>query len=155
MMLYRPTPFLLGPGILALAVGVILTLTVALQGESRLHTLILGSLLLIIGYQMLLAWIHFGAFGSVYGFSNSSGVVKKIMSYHSLGRELFIGMFLLVLGILGGIYVLYTWSAAGFGSLSQLQYAVMAMILSILGIQTIFSGMFLSLILLGEDYKSD
>jgi glycosyltransferase involved in cell wall biosynthesis len=155
MMLYRPTPFLLGPGILALGVGVILTLTVALQGESRLHTLILGSLLLIIGYQMLLAWIHFGAFGSVYGFSNSSGVVKKIMSYHSLGRELFIGMFLLVLGILGGIYVLYTWSAAGFGSLSQLQYAVMAMILSILGIQTIFSGMFLSLLLLGEDYKAD
>jgi glycosyltransferase involved in cell wall biosynthesis len=155
MMLYRPTPFLLGPGLIALAVGIFLTLTVASQGESRLHTLILGSLLLIIGYQMLLAWIHFGAFGTVYGFSKSSGIIKKIMSYHSLGRELFIGLILLAAGILGGLYVLYSWSAVGYGSLYQLQYAMMALILSILGIQTIFSGMFLSLLLLANDYKSD
>jgi glycosyltransferase involved in cell wall biosynthesis len=155
MMLYRPTPFLLGPGLIALSVGLIITLTVAVQGQSRLHTLILGSLLLIIGYQMLLAWIHFGAFGNVYGFSKSSGIIKKIMNYHSLGRELSIGILLLAIGVVGGLYVLYSWSAEGFGSLSQIQYAMMAMILSILGIQTIFSGMFLSLLLLANDYKSD
>lgn len=154
MMLYRPTPFLLGPGLIALLVGLILTLTVGIQGQSRLHTLILGSLLLIIGYQMLLAWIHFGAFGTVYGFSKSSGIIKKIMSYHSLGRELCIGLILLATGIIGGLYVLYSWSEVGFGSLFQIQYAMMALILSILGIQTIFSGMFLSLLLLANDYKN-
>jgi glycosyltransferase involved in cell wall biosynthesis len=155
MMLYRPTPFLLGPGLIALTIGIVLTLTVALEGQSRLHTLILGSLLLIIGYQMLLAWVHFGAFGTVYGFSKSSGVIKKIMSYHSLGRELSIGLILLASGVIGGLYVLYSWSAVGFGSLFQIQYAMMALILSILGIQTIFSGMFLSLLLLANDYKSE
>jgi hypothetical protein len=155
MMLYRPTPFLLGPGLIALTIGIVLTLTVALEGQSRLHTLILGSLLLIIGYQMLLAWVHFGAFGTVYGFSKSSGVIKKIMSYHSLGRELSIGLILLAAGVVGGLYVLYSWSAVGFGSLFQIQYAMMALILSILGIQTIFSGMFLSLLLLANDYKSE
>ncbi len=155
MMLYRPTPFLLGPGILALAVGIFLTMTVAIEGQSRLHTLILGSLLLIIGYQMMLAWIHFGAFGTVYGFSKSSGIVKKIMSYHSLGRELSIGLLLLLAGVVGGIYVLYSWTAVGFGPLFQIQYAMLALILSILGIQTIFSGMFLSLLLLANDYKTD
>jgi glycosyltransferase involved in cell wall biosynthesis len=154
MMLYRPTPFLLGPGILALAVGIFLTMTVAIEGQSRLHTLILGSLLLIIGYQMMLAWIHFGAFGTVYGFSKSSGIVKKIMSYHSLGRELSIGLLLLLAGVAGGIYVLYSWTAVGFGPLFQIQYAMLALILSILGIQTIFSGMFLSLLLLANDYKT-
>jgi hypothetical protein len=154
MMLYRPTPFLLGPGLIALLVGLILTFTVAIQG-SRLHTLILGSLLLIIGYQMLLAWIHFGAFGTVYGFSKSSGIIQKIMSYHSLGRELSVGLILLAAGVVGGLYVLYSWSAVGFGSLYQIQYAMIALILSILGIQTIFSGMFLSLLLLANDYKSD
>ena len=155
MMLYRPTPFLLGPGLLAFAVGIILTLTVALQGQSRLHTLILGSLLLIIGYQMLLAWIHFGAFGTVYGFSKSSGIVKTIMNYHSLGRELSIGFILLAAGVIGGLYVLYSWSEVGYGSLYQIQYAMMALILSILGIQTIFNGMFLSLLLLEKDYRND
>ncbi len=155
MMLYRPTPFLLGPGLIALAVGIILTITVAVEGDSRLHTLILGSLLLIIGYQMLLAWIHFGAFGTVYGFSTSSGIVKKIMSYHSLGRELSIGLIFLAAGVIGGLYVLYSWSAVGFGSLYEIQYAMLALMLSIIGIQTIFSGMFLSLLLLANDYKSD
>ncbi|MTK63978.1 MAG: glycosyltransferase family 2 protein [Methanobacterium sp.] len=155
MMLYRPTPFLFAPGIVALAVGIFLTLTVAAAGASRLHTLILGSLLLIIGYQMVLAWLHFGAFGSVYGYSKSSGIIEKIMSYHSLGRELFIGFLLLAVGIVGGLYVLYSWSVVGYGSLYQLQYAMMALILSILGIQTIFSGMFLSLLLLANDYKTD
>jgi glycosyltransferase involved in cell wall biosynthesis len=155
MMLYRPTPFLFGPGVVALAVGIFLTLVVASSGVSRLHTLILGSLLLIIGYQMVLAWLHFGAFGKVYGFTKSSGIIEKIMSYHSLGRELSIGLLLLAVGIVGGLYVLYSWSTVGYGSLYQLQWAMMALILSILGIQTIFSGMFLSLLLLANDYKSE
>lgn len=59
------------------------------------------------------------------------------------------------MGVVGGLYVLYSWSVGGYGSLYQLQYAMMALILSIIGIQTIFSGMFLSLLLLANDYKTD
>ena len=155
MMLYRPTPFLLGPGIIVLIVGIALTLGVALGFQSRLHTFILGSLLLIIGYQMLLAWIQFGAFGEIYGITKTSPTIKKIMNYHSLGRELGLGLILLLAGVAVGLKVLFSWSAVGFGALSQIQYSVMALILSILGIQTIFSGMFLSLLLLNYEDKTD
>jgi hypothetical protein len=155
MMLYRPTPFLLGPGIIVLIVGIALTLGVALGFQSRLHTFILGSLLLIIGYQMLLAWIQFGAFGEIYGITKTSSTIKKIMNYHSLGRELGLGLILLLAGVAVGLKVLFSWSAVGFGALSQIQYSVMALILSILGIQTIFSGMFLSLLLLNYEDKTD
>ena len=34
-----------------------------------MHSLILGGLLLIIGYQMLLAGMHFRAFGAAWGLS--------------------------------------------------------------------------------------
>ena len=152
MMLYRPTPFLLAPGIVVLVVGVALTLGVLFGFQSRRHTLILGSLLLIIGYQMLLAWIQFGAFGMVNGITGTSGTIKKFVNYHSLGRELFLGILLLVCGILVGFKVLFSWQAVGFGALSEIQFATLALILSILGIQTIFSGMFLSLLLLNSDY---
>jgi hypothetical protein len=155
MMLYRPTPFLLGPGVIALVLGVILTVGVSIGLQSRLHSLVLGSLLLIIGYQLLLAWIHFGAFGTVYGVSKCSGVIKNIMNYHSLGRELFLGTILLVIGVVIGLKVLWSWSAVGFGALFQVQYAMIALILSIIGIQTIVSGMFLSLLLLNNDDKVD
>ncbi|MGB9936886.1 MAG: glycosyltransferase family 2 protein [Methanobacterium sp.] len=149
MMLYRPTPFLLVPGIIVLIMGLAFFIGVILQ-QYRMHSLILGSLLLLIGYQMLLAWIQFGAFGAAYGITRTSPIIKKIMNYHSLGRELGVGLLLLLAGAAVGIKVLISWSAVGFGSLSQIQYAVMAMILSILGIQTIFSGMFLSLLLLNN-----
>ncbi|WP_414468689.1 glycosyltransferase family 2 protein [Methanobacterium sp. ACI-7] len=154
MMLYRPTPFLLIPGIIVLIMGLIFFSGVILQ-QYGMHSLILGSLLLIIGYQMLLSWIQYGAFGAVYGITKTSSSIRKIMNYHSLGRELFIGLLLLVAGFAVGIKVLYSWSTVGFGSLSQIQYAVMAMILAILGIQTIFSGMFLSLLLLNDKCKAD
>jgi len=111
--------------------------------------MILGGLLLVTGYQMLLAGMHFGAFGAVYGLS-SSGNMKRLMSYHSLEKELLLGLLLLLAGVLLGMRVLLNWGAAGFGTLDAVQNAMAAMILSILGIQTIFSGMFISLLLLNS-----
>ncbi|HTX60698.1 MAG TPA: glycosyltransferase family 2 protein [Methanobacterium sp.] len=150
MMLYRPTPFLLAPGILVLILGISLVIGVSLEGQSRMHSLILGSLLVIIGYQMLLAWMHFGAFGETYGVNKRSGAVHKYLSYHSLGRELLLGLILLIIGLVIGVNVLYSWSAAGFGGLYQTLNAMMALIFFILGIQTIFSGIFISLMLLNS-----
>jgi len=148
MMLYRPGPFLLIPGLVALILGISLTSIVWLQGHSRMHSLILGGLMLLVGYQLLLSWLYFGAFGAAYGFSNSSNITKKVMNYHSLEKELILGAILLVIGIVLGLNVIFSWSTVGFGALYQIQNAMIAMILSILGIQTIFSGMFLSLLLL-------
>jgi glycosyltransferase involved in cell wall biosynthesis len=153
MMLYRPVPFLMGPGLVALLLGFIMAARVTIHAgtsDLRMHSLILGSLLLIIGYQTLLAGIYFEAFGAAYGISIKKGMVSKLMSYHSLEKELIMGMVLLAAGVLLGAKVLFSWRATGFGSLYEIQSAMMALILSILGIQTIFSGMFISLLLLGN-----
>ena len=155
MMLYRPVPFLMIPGVVALIIGLALAAAVSLHEQNRMHSLILGSLLLLIGYQMLLAGLYFAAFGVAYGVSSSSNLTKKIMSYHSLEKELLIGILLLAFGLALGVDVLLGWRAAGFGELYQTQNAMMALILSILGIQTIFSGMFLSLLLLNNGIKAD
>jgi len=154
MMLYRPVPFLLFPGLLALSLGLALAAGVYLQGGSRMHSLILGGLLLVIGYQMLLASMYFGAFGATYGLT-STKVAKMLMSYHSLEKELLLGLLLLAAGVLLGLKVLLSWGAAGFGALDAAQSAMVAMILSILGIQTIFSGMFISLLLLNNVPKEE
>lgn len=151
MMLYRPSPFLFIPGIIALVVGIILTVVVWVQGISRMHSIILGGMLLIIGYQLLLSWLYFGAFGVAYGFSRSSNLAKKLMDYHSLEKELLVGIIFLGIGGVIGLYVIYNWTTGGFGPLSQVQNTLMSMIFCILGIQTIFSSMFLSLIMLNKN----
>ena len=114
-----------------------------------MHSLILGGLLLIIGYQMLLAGLYFEAFGASYGLSRP-GRIKWMISYHSLEKELFIGVILLAAGVLLGLKVMLSWGTSGFGALDAASSAMMAMIFSILGIQTIFSGMFMSLLLLNS-----
>ena len=150
MMLYRPGPFLLIPGVIALVFGAALTLLVWFQGISRMHSMILGGILLLTGYQLLLSWLYFVAFGAAYGYSSSSGIKKKLLSYHSLEKELLLGVIFLAGGIILGLYVISNWSTGGFGALYQVQNTVVAMILSLLGIQTIFSGMFISLLLLNK-----
>ena len=64
MMLYRPVPFLMIPGVVALIIGLALATAVSLNEQNRMHSLILGSLLLVIGYQMLLAGLYFAAYRS-------------------------------------------------------------------------------------------
>ena len=154
MMLYRPVPFLLFPGGAAFLVGVVLTIAVYLQGGQRMHSLILGILLLLMGYQMLLAGLYFGAFGTSLGLS-SSGIIKNLMHYHSLEKELLLGVSLLAFGVILGLKVLLGWLVLGFGPLSEVQNAMIALILSIMGIQTIFSGLFISLLMLHSKPSED
>lgn len=149
MMLYRPVPFLLVPGFIVLIFGLALFVSVYMEGGLRMHSLILGGLLAIIGYQIFLAGLHFEAFGASYGLSHP-GRIKKMISYHSLEKELFIGIILVIAGVLLGLNVLMNWGSSGFGALDAASSAMMAMILSILGIQTVFSGMFISLLLLNN-----
>jgi len=154
MMLYRPGPFLLFPGSVALVIGLALTLFVLIQEPSRelrMHSLILGSMLLLIGYQTLLSGIYIAAFGKAYGVGGEGRLAKSLTSYHSLERELVVGTALLSAGVILGLKVILTWMEAGYGSLQEMQESVMAMVLTIMGIQTVFSAIFISLLLLNSD----
>lgn len=150
MILYRPGPFLLLPGAVALVLGLALTLFVLRQepaSELRAHSLILGSMLLIIGYQTLLSGVYIAAFGKTYGVEGSGWIARILTSYHSLEKELLAG-----LAFLGGggpgAGRRPPLEGAGYGSIQEMQESMMAMILVIIGIQTIFSAVFISLLLL-------
>ena len=47
-----------------------------------------------------------------------------------------------------------SWIDVGFGSLQEIQRAMMAMILSIMGLQTIFSAIIISLLLLRSENEN-
>jgi glycosyltransferase involved in cell wall biosynthesis len=154
MILYRPTPFLLVPGSVALVLGLVLTLFVLMQEanqELRTHSLILGSMLLIMGYQTLLSGLYISAFGKTYGVERPGRLARGVTSYHSLERELILGLVLLAGGVVLGLNVILSWREAGYGSLQEIRKSVMAMILTIMGIQTVFSAIFISLLLLKSE----
>ena len=153
MMLYKPIPFLFVPGVLVFLLGLLLSLTILLRGEvetSHMHSLIFGSILAIIGFQTIATGIYMKAYAAVHGLCEKEGFIKKLLNYHSLEKEIALGVALLLLGLVMGLKVVFTWISLGFGSLSEIESAVIAMVLAAIGIQTMFMAIFLSVLLLKE-----
>nr|QNO55027.1 undecaprenyl-phosphate 4-deoxy-4-formamido-L-arabinose transferase [Methanosarcinales archaeon ANME-1 ERB7]QNO55098.1 undecaprenyl-phosphate 4-deoxy-4-formamido-L-arabinose transferase [Methanosarcinales archaeon ANME-1 ERB7] len=156
MMLYKPIHFLFIPGVLVFLLGVLLSLTILIRGNvetSHMHSLIFGSLLTIIGFQTIATGIYIKAYAAVHGVCEKEGFIKKLLDYHSLEKELIIGAALLLIGVAMGMKVVLTWISIGFGSLSEIENAVIAMLLAAIGIQVIFTAIFLSVLLLKEGDK--
>jgi len=150
MMLYKPMPFLFVPGALAFAIGLLLNAAVLAHGHVetlRLHSLILGSLLLIIGVQTIAAGIYLKAYGVTHGLYENKGLIKKLLDRHSLEREGMIGIIFIGIGFALGVKVLLSWVGAGYGTLAEVENAVASMIFSIIGIQIIFTAVFISVML--------
>ena len=154
MMLFRPGPFLFVPGFIAMILGLFLTIIVLIQEpqeDLRIHSLILGSMFLITGYTTLLSGVYITAYSKTYGIGNHSKLATMLTNYHSLEKELLVGMTLLLIGVVLGLDVINRWMGTGYGSLQEMEKSVMAMVLTIMGVQTVFSAIFISLLLLKSE----
>ena len=154
MMLYRPLPFLLLPGALVFVLGALIICSLLLSGDeaqSRLHSFILGCMLLIIGGQTLSTGVYMKMYSLVRGEPKSKDITSKWLNYHSLEKELLAGSLMLAVGLLLGLKVIYTWISSGYGSLSEVKGAAISMVFSFIGLQMIFSAIVLSVMLLEVD----
>lgn len=137
MMLYRPLPFLFLPGAVVFVLGALITGSLLLTGnvaENRLHSFILGCMLLILGGQMISTGGYLKTYGLIRGmYPNDKGNTAKWLNYHSLEKELFAGSIILIAGILLGLKVVYTWISSGYGSLSEVKSAVISMVFAFIG----------------------
>jgi len=153
MMLYNPTPFLSIPGFLILLLGVFMTVTLSMRGNvetTSLHSFILGSMLLIIGAQMIATGSCMKVYGIVHNRIDKTGITARLLDYHSLEFGLLFGIFLFFAGLVWGSGVILKWISSGYGSLSEVGTAVTSMTLAALGKQVIFSTLIISIFLLEE-----
>jgi glycosyltransferase involved in cell wall biosynthesis len=154
MMLYQPVPFLYLPGAFVFILGFIITASLLLTDNAaynRLHSFILGSMLLIIGGQTLATGGYMKTYGLIHGMYRDNKKGKKLLSYHSLEKELLGGSLILVSGLVLGLKVAYTWISSGYGSLEEIESAVISMVLAAVGLQLIFAAIFVSVMLLEVD----
>jgi glycosyltransferase involved in cell wall biosynthesis len=154
MMLYQPVPFLYLPGAFVFILGFIITTSLLLTDDAaynRLHSFILGSMLLIIGGQTLATGGYMKTYGMIHGIYRDDKKGKKLLSYHSLEKELLGGSLILGSGLILGLKVAYTWISSGYGSLEEIESAVISMVLAAVGIQLIFAAIFVSVMLLEVD----
>ncbi len=150
LLVHSPNHLFIFPGAILAGVG---TLVVALVGAGLnffgrdwgLHALIGGSLLMIVGTQVVALGLCAHAYGT-YFMGERDPWFDRMRSRFRLEHGLLLGGLFAFVGFVSGAVIFGTWIAHGFGSLSDERLAVVAASLLIVGMQIFFSSFLLSIL---------
>ena len=154
MLMFSPTYLFLVPGGLSMLLGLIPL--IALTSGPReiaglhfdLHYMVLGSLLTILGFQIVTTGLFAKAYSHAARLYASDRTLAVLTRYFNLERGLLLGVILFVLGFGIDAAILIRWLQSGMGTLDAVRPAIQASTLMIIGAQTIFSSFFLSMLAL-------
>jgi glycosyltransferase involved in cell wall biosynthesis len=155
LLLHSPNHLFILPGALMALLGALISLAVlahvdVLGRQWDLHALIGGSLLTIVGTQVLTLGLCAHAYAT-YFMGEQDPWFDWMRERLRLEHGLSLGALLALAGLAIVAAIAAQWIAHGFGSLSQERAAILAATLLVLGIQTIFSSFFLSILGLRGD----
>ncbi len=150
LVLHSPRHLFIIPGAVLVALGALISATVlahvsVLGRRWEVHTLIGGSLLLIVGAQVVTLGLCARAYG-IYFMGERDPWFERMRRRWRLEHGLLLGGAIASVGLaIVGVIVL-EWARRGFGSLSEERLAILAATLLVLGIQVIFASFLLSIL---------
>ncbi len=118
-----------------------------------MHAIIGGSLLMIVGTQILALGLCAHAYGT-YFMGERDPWFDRMRARFRLEHGLALGGLFVLAGLALGGVIIATWIAHGFGSLSDERLAVVAASVMIVGIQIFFSSFLLSILGLRRETRS-
>ncbi len=150
LLVHSPTHLFVIPGLVMTVLGALLSLLVLaridLLGRAwQLHSMIGGSLLVIVGTQVVSLGLCAHAYGT-YFMGEKDPWFDRMRARFRLEHGLMLGTAVLVVGLAIGITIVVTWISRGFGSLSDERLAIAAATLAIIGLQVVFSSFLLSIL---------
>jgi glycosyltransferase involved in cell wall biosynthesis len=155
LLLHAPNHLFIIPGALTSLLGFLISLTVlahleVLERSWDLHTLIGGSLLSIVGAQIVSLGLCAHAYAT-YFMGERDRWFDRAREHVRLEHGLMLGGAVAIVGLAMIAVVVLEWIGHGFGSLAQEQIAIAAATLLVIGIQIIFSSFLLSILGLRRD----
>jgi glycosyltransferase involved in cell wall biosynthesis len=150
LLVHSPTHLFIVPAALMLLVGAVIMLTVLTNleifgREWDVHTLIAGSLLVIVGTQTVGLGLCAHAYGTYY-LGSKDPWFDRMRARFRLEHGLAVGAVVAGVGLAFGLFVLIEWIDRGFGGLSEVRPAVVSATLVVVGIQIFFSSFLISII---------
>ena len=150
MLIYAPTYLYLLPGLVFCLFGALMMLlsyfAVDIGYTPGFHSMIVGSLLVIVGYQVM----FLGLFSKIYGVHvdlfDADRVTELILKHASLEKGAIIGVTIFLAGFVYSGYLVAKWVSSGFAVLPLKEEDIIAFTLLILGLQTFFNSFFLSML---------
>jgi hypothetical protein len=129
----------------ALIMAIVLTNLSILGRDWGIHAEIAGSLLVVLGVQLLALGLCARAYG-VYFMGEKDDWFGRMRQRYRLEHGLLIGGGIAVAGLISGGVLLGMWIDKGFGSLAEGQLAVLSATLVTVGAQVFFTSFLLSII---------
>jgi glycosyltransferase involved in cell wall biosynthesis len=150
LLVHSPTHLFLIPGAVMAALGALVSLIVLLRIDILgrtwdLHTMVAGSLLIIVGSQVVALGLAAHAYAT-YFMGAKDPWFDKVRSKLRLEHGLLIGGAIILAGVATAATVVAIWIDRGFGALSDERAMVAAATLIIVGIQVFFSSFLLSIL---------
>jgi glycosyltransferase involved in cell wall biosynthesis len=150
LLVHSPTHLFIIPGLLMMGLGTLVSATVlsninVLGRRWDLHTLIGGSLLLIVGSEVLAMGLCAHAYGT-YFMGEKDAWFDRMRARFRLEHGLALGGTIMLAGVVVGTVVIVHWISRGFGALAEERMAIVAATLVIVGLQVFFSSFLLSIL---------
>jgi len=158
MLLFSPRWLFLYPGLILMAVGLILGTRLLISSvhfgdlELGIHTLIYCAGMVSVGFQLVSFAVLARVFATQAGLAPPSPRLEKLFRFVTLESSLLVGGLLVLGGLIGTVLSVQVWWEQGFGALQPGQITkcvIGAVVALMLGAQVIFNGFFLSLLGLG------
>lgn len=152
MLMLSPTYLFLIPGILLFLLGLAGTVALLpgpLQMGNRVygvHVMVLACVTCLLGYQILLLGVSARTLSRTHSLSDRYSLIQFVHRNFTLEKGLLIGGAIFAMGFLVDSWIAYDWAKNGFGVLQKVRPALFALLLMILGAQTVFSAFFLSML---------
>ncbi len=154
ILLFSPTYLFMFPGFFLLLLGFVFMLpaffAIFTSGGDIIyfHRTLLGSLLVILGYQVINMGIYaksiaYVRYKELRIFNN---FIRKFYQIFTLERGILIGLGILLIGVVIDVIIFIQWRQSGFGVLNKAGEMSVASTLIIIGVQTIFSACLLSML---------
>jgi hypothetical protein len=114
-----------------------------------IHTMLFGTLGVLLGYQILWMWLFAKIHGWTSGILPAKTFKVRLFNYLNLERGLLFGLGMFATGIAINVWLFQTWYANAMGPLDvqvTFRFALWGFLLMMLGMQTVFGSFFLSML---------
>jgi glycosyltransferase involved in cell wall biosynthesis len=155
LLLFSPRWLFFYPGLVAMAIGVAVTIallpgTLHVLGTGfDVHTMVYASALTVVGYQAILFAVFARVYAMTEGFLPARPWLESLFDRLTLEVGLLAGALLIVAGLVLAIVALAIWGGGGFEELeyqSTLRIVIPSATALMLGVQTVLGSFFVSIL---------
>lgn len=154
MLLYCPVWLYFIPGALGFGLGALILLLLLggpfffLGRYWDIHLMIFAGVISILSHQMLHLGIYAHTFAIRQGLVKYDALTLFFKRHFNLEKGIFLGGAAFIAGFIMMLLIFIEWFSQDFGMLHKIRESIVAMTLLVIGLQTIFSSFFISLLFL-------